>query len=249
MAKLAWRQRRNPFPHCCRNPPPLSLPAAPSASSFPFSSLAALSVQRQWLVVVCSEVEVEVVAVVWLRHPVDLRPQRILTPAPPPPPPRVRHCPTASGRHHPPLPPLPLLLLHIPLLPLPRGVNRREGVPLPRLTPSSLARRASLLRQLIRQAALVALPCRPRLWRRRRRRRRRRHQCRRQRGPAAIPITATMTTNPPSSRPSRLPQQRCLYRPPPERNAASPSLTPTIWTTATTTTTPPSLRPSRLPRR
>ena len=123
-----------------------------SALSFPFSSLAALSAgcrlpafNAQWLVVVCSEVEVEVVAVAWLRRPVDLRPQRILTPAPPPPPPRVRHCPTASSRYHPLLPPLPLLLLLIPLLPLPRGVNRREGVPLPRLTPSPLARRASLL--------------------------------------------------------------------------------------------------------
>jgi hypothetical protein len=38
-------------------------------------------------------------------RPVDLCPQQILTPAPPPPPPRVRHCPTASGRHHPLLPP------------------------------------------------------------------------------------------------------------------------------------------------
>ncbi len=74
--------------------------------------------------------------------PVNLCPQRILTPAPPPPlpPPHIRHRPTASGRHHPLLSPLPLLLLLLlPLLPLPRGAYRQEGVPLPRPTPPPLA--------------------------------------------------------------------------------------------------------------
>ncbi len=66
--------------------------------------------------------------VLWWRgraRPVDLCPQRILTPAPPPPPPpappHVRHRPTTSGRHHLLLSPLLLLLLLLPLLPLPRG--------------------------------------------------------------------------------------------------------------------------------
>ena len=48
-------------------------------------------------------------------RPIDLCHQRILTPAPPPPPPCIRHCPTASGCHHPLPPPLPLFLLLLPL--------------------------------------------------------------------------------------------------------------------------------------
>ena len=121
------------------------------------------------------------------------------------------------------LPPLLLLLLLLAFdtaPPPPAAINpssppspsSSSSSSSPRLTPSPLARRASLLRRVVRQAALVALPRRPRLWCRQCRCRRHR----RLRGPAAIPTTAmTTTTNPPSSRPSRLPHRRCLYRPPP----------------------------------
>ncbi len=57
---LRRRQRCNPLPGCCHNPPPLCVSSS-SASSFPFSLPAALFARRrsptfntQWLVVVCS---------------------------------------------------------------------------------------------------------------------------------------------------------------------------------------------------